>query len=268
MLEIQDMTVVYPGHPPFTAVSKVSISVPRGTTAGVVGESGSGKSSIARGALGLTPVTRGRVFLDGLDMTNPRGRALRHLRRTAQMVFQDPYSSLNPRMEIGVAIREAVSVATGKPMGSSGSRVRADELLDQVRVPKGAKDRYPHQLSGGQLQRVSIARALATDPSILVLDEVTASLDVSVQAKILNLLRSLQRELDISMLYISHDLAVVRYLADHLYVMSRGGLVEHGPTDEIFKNPTDPYTQSLLAAVPVLGGGRWRGVSHREEQNT
>lgn len=261
MLEVSDMTVVYPGHPPFKAVSEVTISVPQGSTVGLVGESGSGKSTIARGIIGLTPVTAGSVVLDGIDVTNARGRALKHLRRTAQMVFQDPYASLNPRMEIGSTVREAASVASGEGMGSKNSQRRAAELLDQVGVPTSAVNRYPHQLSGGQLQRVSIARALALEPKILVLDEVTASLDVSVQARILNLLRRLQRELGVSMLYISHDLAVVRYLADHLYVMSRGGLVEHGPTDQVYENPQDPYTQRLLEAVPTLGGRRWRNRS-------
>lgn len=258
MLEISDMSVVYPGHPPFTAVSNVSMSVPRGSTIGLVGESGSGKSTIARGVIGLTPVTAGTVKLDGVDVTNARRGSLKHLRATAQMVFQDPYASLNPRMEIGIAVREAVSVATGDAIGSRKTEAAAAELLDQVGVPSSAFTRYPHQLSGGQLQRVSIARALAVQPKILILDEVTASLDVSVQARILNLLRRLQRELGVSMLYISHDLAVVRYLADHLYVMSRGGLVEHGPTERVYDNPQDPYTKRLLSSVPTLGGRRWR----------
>lgn len=258
MLEISQMSVVYPGHPPFKAVSQVSIDVPEGTTVGLVGESGSGKSTIARGAMGLTPVTEGSVHLAGVDVTNARGKALKHLRHTAQMVFQDPYASLNPRMEVGTTVQEAVSVVTGKGLESAQTRRRAHELLEQVGVPASAVTRYPHQLSGGQLQRVSIARALAADPRSLVLDEVTASLDVSVQARILNLLRGLQRELGISMLYISHDLAVVRYLADHLYVMSRGGLVEHGETQSVYADPQQEYTKKLLAAVPTLGGGRWR----------
>jgi peptide/nickel transport system ATP-binding protein len=258
MLEIQNMTVVYPGRPPFTAVSGVSLSVPEGTTVGLVGESGSGKSTIARGAMRLTPVTHGTVTLDGVDVTNATGRVLAHLRRTAQMVFQDPYASLNPRMEIGTIVQEAAAVALRKPLGSAVTRARARELLEQVGVPRDAVTRFPHQLSGGQLQRVAIARALAVEPRILVLDEVTASLDVSVQARILNLLRRLQRELGISMLYISHDLAVVRYLADHLYVMSRGGLVEHGETESVFADPQQDYTRRLLAAVPRLGGDRWR----------
>lgn len=258
MLEITKVDVTYPGPPPFTAVKGVDLNVASGSTVGLVGESGSGKSSIARAAIGLTPVTGGKILLDGVDVTNPRGKALRHLRSKAQLVFQDPHASLNPRMEIAVAVQEAVSVATGRRISSPDGVKTAAELLDKVGVPRAAAKRYPHQLSGGQLQRVAIARALATGPSMLILDEVTASLDVSVQARILNLLRQLQRELNISMLYISHDLSVVRYLTDHLYVMRHGVIVEEGPSDNVFGDPQHDYTKTLLAAVPTLGGNRWR----------
>lgn len=258
MLEINKVDVTYPGPPPFTAVKGVDLKVVSGSTVGLVGESGSGKSSIARAAIGLTPVTGGTIVLDGVDVTNPRGSALRHLRSRAQLVFQDPHASLNPRMEIATAVQEAVSVRSGQRITSPDTVRTAADLLDTVGVPRAAAGRYPHQLSGGQLQRVSIARALATGPSMLILDEVTASLDVSVQARILNLLRQLQRELDISMLYISHDLSVVRYLTDHLYVMRHGEIVEAGPSDEVFGNPQHDYTKTLLAAVPTLGGSRWR----------
>ncbi|GAA2073490.1 hypothetical protein GCM10009821_09730 [Aeromicrobium halocynthiae] len=262
MLELKAIDVTYPGPPPFTAVRHVDLTVASGTTVGLVGESGSGKSTIARAAIGLTPVTSGTVTLDGKDVTNPRGRTLRELRRTAQLVFQDPYASLNPRMEIAMAVQEAVSVASGERIGSAHCVRRATELLDRTGVPRAAMIRYPHQLSGGQLQRVSIARALATEATMLILDEVTASLDVSVQARILNLLRELQRDLDISMLYISHDLSVVRYLTDHLYVMRHGEIVEEGSSDVVFGSPQHEYTRTLLAAVPTMGGNRWR--SRRE----
>lgn len=258
MLEIENVEVTYPGPPPFTAVKGINLSVPRGSTVGLVGESGSGKSSIARAAIGLTPVTQGRILLDGQDVTNPKGKSLRLLRSQAQLVFQDPHASLNPRMEIAMAVQEAVSVATGKRLTSKGCADTALDLLDKVGVPKAAVRRYPHQLSGGQLQRVSIARALALSPSLMILDEVTASLDVSVQARILNLLRQLQRELDVSMLYISHDLSVIRYLADHVYVMRHGEMVEAGTADEVFESPQQEYTKALLGAVPTLGGSRWR----------
>ncbi|MBC9227446.1 ATP-binding cassette domain-containing protein [Aeromicrobium sp. 636] len=258
MLEIQNVEVTYPGPPPFTAVKGIDLTVPTGSTVGLVGESGSGKSSIARAAIGLTPVTHGKILLDGEDVTNPKGRALRHLRGRAQLVFQDPHASLNPRMEIAMAVQEAVSVATGKRITSRECADAALDLLDKVGVPKAAVRRYPHQLSGGQLQRVSIARALALEPSLMILDEVTASLDVSVQARILNLLRQLQRELDVSMLYISHDLSVIRYLADHVYVMRHGEMVEAGTADQVFESPQQEYTKALLAAVPTLGGSRWR----------
>lgn len=258
MLELENVEVTYPGPPPFTAVKGINLSVPKGSTVGLVGESGSGKSSIARAAIGLTPVTSGRITLEGVDITNPKGKALRHLRSQAQLVFQDPHASLNPRMEIAMAVQEAVSVATGKRVTSQSCAATALDLLDKVGVPKAAVRRYPHQLSGGQLQRVSIARALALSPSLMILDEVTASLDVSVQARILNLLRQLQRELDVSMLYISHDLSVIRYLADHVYVMRHGEMVEAGTADAVFDAPQQEYTKALLSAVPTLGGGRWR----------
>lgn len=263
MLELRDVEVTYPGPPPFTAVKGIDLTVPTGSTVGLVGESGSGKSSIARAAIGLTPVTHGTITLDGTDVTNPRGKALRHLRGRAQLVFQDPHASLNPRMEIAMAVQEAVSVATGKRLTSKGCADRALDLLDKVGVPKAAVQRYPHQLSGGQLQRVSIARALALEPSLMILDEVTASLDVSVQARILNLLRELQRELHVSMLYISHDLSVIRYLADHVYVMRHGEMVESGTADEVFGAPQQEYTRALLRAVPTLGGSRWRSRRDR-----
>lgn len=262
MLELKDVEVTYPGPPPFTAVKGIDLEVPTGSTVGLVGESGSGKSSIARAVIGLTPVTKGSITLDGTDIANPKGKSLKFLRNNAQLVFQDPHASLNPRMEIAMAVQEAVSVATGKRINSRDCATKAIDLLDKVGVPKAAMRRYPHQLSGGQLQRVSIARALALEPKLMILDEVTASLDVSVQARILNLLRQLQRELDVSMLYISHDLSVIRYLADHVYVMRHGYMVESGPADAVFEAPQHDYTQTLLAAVPTLGGSRWR--SRRE----
>lgn len=259
------MIVRYAGRPPFTAVDAVSLHVAAGTTVGLVGESGSGKSTLARAVVGLTPVASGRVLVGGTDVTNPRGRTLAMLRRKVQLVFQDPYASLNPRMEIGVVVQEAVGVRTGERIGSRTTRRAARELLDRVGVPGDAVGRYPHQLSGGQLQRVAIARALAREPELLLLDEITASLDVSVQARILNLLRELQRELRISILYISHDLSVVRYLSDALYVMRNGVLVESGPAEEIFANPAHHYTRMMLGAVPVMGGGRWQRRPGAEE---
>lgn len=258
MLEIRGMVVQYGGRPPFRAVDDVNLSVPAGTTVGLVGESGSGKSTLARSVVCLTRVTGGQVLLAGQDVTNARGATLSTLRRQVQMVFQDPFASLNPRMEIGAVVREAVSVRMGEASSSAACRAAGAELLDLVGVPRSAAERYPHQLSGGQLQRVAIARALALQPEVLLLDEITASLDVSVQARILNLLRGLQRELDLSILYISHDLSVVRYLTDSLYVMRHGVIVESGSSDEMFAAPQHPYTKSLLSAVPRLGGNRWR----------
>lgn len=259
MLDVRGLVVTYPGPPSFTAVDGVDLRVEASATTGLVGESGSGKSSIVRCIIGLSRASAGRITLGDQDVTNARGRTLASLRRQVQLVFQDPYASLNPRMEIGQAVQEAASVAEGCRMSSPRCRAAARELLDLVGVPEALAQRYPHQLSGGQLQRVAIARALATKPRLLLLDEVTASLDVSVQAVILNLLRRLQRELDLSMLYISHDLSVVRYLSDHLYVMRKGRIVEQAPAQAVFDAPRHAYTQELLGAVPTLGGNRWRG---------
>jgi ABC-type glutathione transport system ATPase component len=240
----------------------VNLEVAAGTTVGLVGESGSGKSTLARCVVGLVRATQGQIRLDSHDVTNSRGNALASVRGTVQLVFQDPRSSLDPRLEVGAAVVEAVNLGTGPRLTARDSRAAAWELFETVGLSRGLAQRYPHQLSGGQLQRVAIARALARKPRLLLLDEVTSSLDMSVQARILNLLQALQREFDLSMLYISHDLSVVRYLSDHLYVMRQGEIVEHGSVDEVFGAPKQPYTQALLAAVPTLGGNRWRRRAH------
>lgn len=261
MLELNNLVITYPGPPRYTAVDGINLVVERGSTVGLVGESGSGKSTIARAVVGLVRVSDGSIILDSTDVTNARGRVLRDLRHRVQLVFQDPTASLNPRLSIGQSIREAVAVSNSMGIRSPATRQGADELMEMVELPIDVIDRFPSQLSGGQLQRVAIARALATRPPILLLDEVTASLDVSVQAVILNLLTRLQRELSLTLLYISHDLSVIRYVSDQVVVMQHGKLIEEGDADELFANPTDPYTRSLLAAVPTLGGGRWRSRS-------
>ncbi len=256
MLEMTDVTVRYTGSVSRPAVDRVSLRVAKGETVGLVGESGSGKSSLARSAVGLVRVSEGSVILDGLDVTNARGRTLETLRSRVQMIFQDPRSSLNPKLTVGSTVLEAVMI------GSTGSRsqgaAEVEQLFTRVGLDLALVTRFPHQLSGGQLQRGAIARALARRPEVLLLDEITASLDVSVQALVLNLLRKLQKETGISMLYISHDLSVVRYLCERAYVMQGGVVVEDGSIDQIFERPTHEYTRSLLAAVPVLGGDRWR----------
>jgi len=257
MLELRGLRVTYPGPPPYTAVEGVDLDVAAGAAVGLVGESGSGKSSIARAIVGLARVSGGSVRVDGREAAAARRRRLQELRRTVQLVFQDPRASLNPRMQVGATVQEAVAIA-GERRDARDRRAEARRLLELVDLPAGAAERYPHELSGGQLQRVAIARALAVRPRLLLLDEVTASLDVSVQARILNLLRRLQRELELSALYISHDLSVIRYVSDHVYVMQRGRIVEDGPCEALFSAPRREYTRSLLAAVPTLGGDRWR----------
>ena len=263
MLEARDLSVVYPGPPRFVAVDQVSLCLPAGTTVGLVGESGSGKSTIAKAMVGLGPVTAGGVHLDDHVVLSPRRR---HRRRPmadlgVQLVFQDPHASLNPRMSVGDTLREAAAL---RRTGRDAVEARVGDVLDLVGLAPEHLGRYPHQMSGGQLQRVAIARALAVEPAYLLLDEVTASLDVSVQARILNLLRRLQRELGFAMLYISHDLSVIRYVSDHVYVMRHGRLVEHGPAEAVFEQPTTEYTRQLLAAVPRLGGNRWQSTSLQE----
>ncbi|MFC8127441.1 ABC transporter ATP-binding protein [Streptomyces sp. NPDC057302] len=229
-MKISELTVRYGT---FTAVDHVTLDVPPGSALGLVGESGSGKSTLARAVAGLTP-HRGSVT--GID------------RARIQMVFQDPYSSLNPRMSVGHAIAEGV----GPRNGSVARRAEIERLLDLVALPAAAARKYPRELSGGQRQRVAVARALAARPDLLIADEITSALDVSVQGAVLNLIRELRAELGLSMLFISHNLAVVRYVTDTVAVMRAGSLVEAGPVDEVIGSPRHTYTRTLLDAVPRL----------------
>ncbi len=235
------------------AVDGVSLTVRRGETLGVVGESGSGKSTLGRCLLRLEEPSGGHVVFRGTDlMTLPGGR-LRVLRRHMQMVFQDPADSLNPRMTAGQTVMEPMALH-GLASGAA-ARQRAVELFGLVGLSNVHLDRYPHQLSGGQQQRVAIARALAPEPDFIVLDEPTSALDVSIQAQLLNLLRDLQTRLGLSYLFISHDLSVVRYMANHVAVMYLGRIIEEGPTNALFADPRHPYTRALLSAVPVDSPG-------------
>jgi peptide/nickel transport system ATP-binding protein len=236
-LTFHDVSVRY-GR--LTAVDGVTLSVPTGGILGLVGESGCGKSTLARAAVGLVAPAGGRILLDGEPVRARGGH------RPLQMVFQDPYSSLDPRMTIGETITEAI------PPGMSRAQRRAEvgRLLELVHLDPGRATAYPGQLSGGQRQRVAFARALAGRPRVIIADEITSALDVSIQGAVLNLVRELQRELGLSILFISHNLAVVRYVADHVAIMHRGRVVEQGPAAEVLAEPRHDYTKALLDAVP------------------
>jgi peptide/nickel transport system ATP-binding protein len=232
----------------FKAVDDVSFSIPRGTTMALVGESGSGKSTVAKLLLKLEDATSGVISVDGTDITTLKGRELLGYRRKMQPVFQDPYGSLDPLRNIGATIAEPLQV---HKVGTKAERnARVLELLDQVALPQSLATRYPNELSGGQRQRVAIARALALKPEIVVLDEAVSALDVLVQAQVLKLLADLQAELGLTYLFITHDLAVVRVIADNVCVMQAGRIVEAASVDEVFDNPREQYTRDLLAAIP------------------
>ncbi|MEV0094453.1 ABC transporter ATP-binding protein [Streptomyces sp. NPDC050738] len=258
-----DAVSVHYGHRRhgLTAVDGASLTVPSGQVVGLVGESGSGKSTLARSAVGLAPVSAGRVLLDGTDVRRLRGR-----HRPLQMVFQDPYSSLDPRMSIGDSIAEAMPREAGR--GADRRRSEIARLLEQVQLDPDRAQMLPGQLSGGQRQRVALARALAGRPQVVIADEITSALDVSVQGAVLNLLRDVQRQLNLSMLFISHNLAVVRYLSDHVAVMYLGRIVEAGPTEEVLGDPRHPYTRELLASLPGHDSAPLNGTGPPEAADT
>lgn len=255
VLNVEDLKVWFPqkkgiikktvGH--VKAVDGVSFSINKGETFGLVGESGCGKTSVGKAIVRLNPITDGRVELYGTDIAQLSMKQMRRYRSTIQMVFQDPFSSLNPRMTVGDIIGEAVRFY--RP--NSDVHAEVVSYMQQVGLRKEYLQRYPHQFSGGQRQRIGIARALACQPEIIVADEPVSALDVSIQAQIINLLKSLQRDLGLSFLFIAHDLSVVKHISDRIGVMYLGSMVEISPAKELYSEPLHPYTQALIGSVPV-----------------
>ncbi len=233
------------------AVDDVSFSIEPGSTVGLVGESGSGKTTVGRTLLRLTPATSGKVLHEGRDLLQLSPGEFRPLRKRFQMIFQDPFASLNPRMTVFGIIGEALEIHF-PAMSRTDRRDRVAELLRRTGLPAEAMDRYPHEFSGGQRQRIGIARALAVEPEFIVCDEPVSALDVSVQAQIVNLLQDLQEQFGIAYLFIAHDLAVVEHISDHVVVMHRGRVVESAPAEQIYADPQHEYTRQLLRAVPAL----------------
>ena len=231
------------------AVDDVSLTVRAGETLGVVGESGCGKSTLARVMLRLIEPTGGEVLFEGKNMTTANKAELRRMRRDIQIIFQDPYASLDPRQRVGDMLTEPLTIH-GLARGEAAKR-RVLELLELVGLPADSVRKFPHEFSGGQRQRLCIARALAVDPKLIVCDECVSALDVSIQAQIINLLMKLQRQLGIALVFVSHDLRVVRHISTNVAVMYLGRVVEYAPTEELFSNPAHPYTRALLSAVPL-----------------
>jgi oligopeptide/dipeptide ABC transporter ATP-binding protein len=253
VLEVTGLTVTYSrgfGRPPLAAVSDVSFAVRRGETVSIVGESGSGKTTIGSAILGLQPVTKGSILLNGADIAHLSRGERRAFRETLQAVFQDPFSSLDPTKTIGDAVGEPLRVTQPK-LPTDAVRRRVAEALERVGLDPGVGRRFPAEFSGGQRQRIAIARALILRPAIVVCDEAVSALDVSVQAQVLNLLEALQRDEGVSYIFISHNMAAVRHISDRIVVLYRGRVMEEGAAEDVCDRPSHPYTRSLLASVPV-----------------
>lgn len=254
LLDVRELHVHYGHHRnPLKAVDGVSLTVNRGECVGLVGESGCGKSTLGRAILRLEKIKSGEVLVDGTNVAPLRGAALKAYRRRAQMIFQDPYGSLNPRISIGGALEEVLKVHGMKDRAAR--QKRAEELLLEVGLRPEFVHRYPHEFSGGQRQRIGIARALAVGPELIIADEPVSALDVSVQVQVLNLLRDIQQKKGISLLFVAHDLAVVRYISQRVVVMYLGRIVESGPAESLYLQPAHPYTAKLLSAVPDVEKG-------------
>jgi ABC-type oligopeptide transport system ATPase subunit len=249
LLKIEDLAVTYGrGRKAFTAVTGIDYEIQAGKTLGVVGESGSGKSTVGRAILGLARATQGRITFDGEDITRISRRKRQRISSDLQVVFQDPRSSLNEAKKVGDILTEPL--VANRTMSKAKARDRAVELLDKVGLGAQAMPRFPGSFSGGQRQRIAIARALMSSPRLVVCDEPVSALDLSVQAQIVNLFRSLQRETGVAYLFIAHDLTVVRLLSDDIAVMSRGKVVEYGTAEQVYEHPRELYTKRLLAAEP------------------
>lgn len=266
LLSLIDLKVHFPrakkgwfGKPEVVkAVDGVSLDIRRGTTLAVVGESGSGKTTTALAVMRLTPVTEGSIRLGASDLSLMNGELLREARRRVQIIFQDPFSSLNPRQRVGDAVRAPLDLMS---IGTTAERqARVDELFEAVGLRPEHQRLFPHQFSGGQRQRINIARALATRPELVVCDEPVSALDVAIRAQILNLLARLQRELSLTYLFISHDMAVVEHICDDIAVMYLGQIVERAPRKAFFGRPLHPYSVALMSAVPTVSGGRARAA--------
>lgn len=252
LLEVDQLVVEYPGKgfraAPFRALKSVSVEVGRGETLGLVGESGSGKTTLGRAVLGLAPVTKGQIRFDGRDIGQASRKERRALSKDIQVVFQDPYTSLNPAMEIGDILAEPLTIQ-GKSREEARTRVK--ELLDQVALPSDSLHRLPREFSGGQRQRIAIARALALSPKLIVCDEPVSALDLSTQARVLDLFLQIQRDTGVAYLFVSHDLEVVRHVSHRVAVMYQGEIVEQGAAEQVTATPQHPYTQRLLLSSPV-----------------
>ena len=266
LLEVENMSVTYEARRSafikrtefIRAVKSVSFKIRKGTTMGLVGESGSGKSTIGKAILRLAPIGKGSIKYDRKELTQLDEREFMPYRKYIQTIFQDPYASMNPRHSIASIVAEPLKVHA-RGMSKKDRQDRVAELLVKVGLPADSMNRYPHQFSGGQRQRICVARALSSKPEFIICDECVSALDVSVQAQIVNLLQDLQEELEITYLFIAHDLAVVKHICDDALVMELGEIVEQGPTDQLYHAPKHPYTQRLLEAVPkmptIVGAG-------------